>query len=63
MTEISKLLQRDSKINKSNRSYNNWVGLSVIERNRLFLERKQKKLQKLREIKDEKELSKCTFAP
>jgi len=63
MTEISKLLQRDSKINKSNRSYNNWVGLSVIERNRLFLERKQAKLQKMREIKDEKELSKCTFAP
>lgn len=63
MTEISKLLQRDSKINKSNRSYNNWVGLSVIERNRLFLERKQVKLQKMREMKDEKELSKCTFAP
>lgn len=63
MTEISKLLQRDSKINKSNRSYNNWVGLSVIERNRLFLERKQVNLQKMREMKDEKELSKCTFAP
>ncbi|CAK58950.1 unnamed protein product (macronuclear) [Paramecium tetraurelia] len=44
-------------------SYKNWVGLSVIERNELFLKKKQQKLQKMRVDKDEQELSKCTFSP
>lgn len=39
MNELSKLLGRD--INKSStRTYQSWVGLSVVERNRIFLERK-----------------------
>ncbi|CAD8114171.1 unnamed protein product [Paramecium sonneborni] len=43
--------------------YKNWVGLSVIERNDLFLKKKQEKLKKMRENKDEQEISKCTFTP
>ncbi|CAD8065535.1 unnamed protein product [Paramecium primaurelia] len=45
------------------RNYNSWIGLSVIERNKIFMEEKEKKLKKLKEQKEENEISQCTFAP
>ncbi|CAD8075064.1 unnamed protein product [Paramecium sonneborni] len=55
----------NSNCNQSqkSRNYNSWIGLSVIERNKIFIEEKEKKLKRLKEQKDENEISQCTFAP
>ncbi|CAD8088392.1 unnamed protein product [Paramecium sonneborni] len=53
----------NSNFNQSQkpRNYNGWIGLSVIEKKKIFMEEKEKKLKRLKEQKDENEISQCTF--
>ncbi|KAM3136929.1 hypothetical protein pb186bvf_011014 [Paramecium bursaria] len=56
-TDASKVTIQNKK------NYNQWVGLSVIERNKIFLQRKQRKIEQMKEMKEQNELKQCTFTP
>ncbi|CAD8124669.1 unnamed protein product [Paramecium sonneborni] len=63
ISEFRELKQQESSIKQELSHYKDWVGLSVVHRNEIFQKKKQLKIKRLQQEKEQQIISACTFTP
>ncbi|CAD8127082.1 unnamed protein product [Paramecium sonneborni] len=63
ISEFRELQHQESLIQQEFSHYKDWIGLSVVDRNEIFQKKKQQKIKKLQEEKEQEILRVCTFKP
>ncbi|CAD8100659.1 unnamed protein product [Paramecium primaurelia] len=63
ISEFREIKYQESSIKQDLSHYKDWVGLSVVDRNEIFQKKKQLKIKKLQEEKEQQIINACTFTP